>query len=387
MIDDDGAAAPATAEDIAAFAQGAGQEAPAPKDAAVPGEAPPPSRAELEAADIAAFKSGAEAATPKPAEPEPPKPDAEAVTPKAEAQPAEPPKPDKPPEDDETEKHIAEINAALKREGRAPLTEKSMGRMRHFAQQAKAAQEKIKPLEDQVASLRPQAERMAQWDDVVRESRASGEQIQRAMGYLQAINSGDPRMQNQALDAMIAEVQHWSKLLGREVPGVDPLSEHADLARAVEEGGLERATALRIANDRAMLARTGEHTQRLSQQQEIQQATQRARQDIDVLNDQLKAADPQFVQKLPFLVPTIQLIQQTQHPSQWAAAIRDAYLKIPALPQPAPAPAPKPAAAAPKPPVGAVPVRPTGNASAAMRPSIPDDPVAAFKLGHSAAAI
>src|SRR5262249_9678080 len=93
---------------------------------------------------------------------------------------------------------------------------------------------------------------------------------------------------------------------------------------------------------------------------------QTARANIDTLNAQLKSNDPQFLAKLPYLMPSLNTIKNTLHPSQWVAAIKDAYLAIPALPQAA-APAPEHA----KPPVGHVPSRPTHPAAMAPRCVLP----------------
>jgi len=367
MIDE---ATPAVTEDATPAA-----DTPADTGAAVPAAG---TREENHDAMVAEFKKAVESVTPK-AEVKDDAPPA-AVEAKPAPIPAEPAKADAAPPVVADPKaaidaEVAKLNEELRASGHKPLTKASEERFRKMATEL-AERPTKDAIEKEYAPVVQQAQRMSQWDDVVRQSTATGEEIQNALGFIQATKSGDPKRELQAADALLEAVKQIYQRNGKELPGmVDPLQGHADLSAAVENG-MDRKDALRIAQERAALSRTQDTNKRLTDEQSLHQATQRAAQDVDALNDQLKAADPQFAQKLQFLIPTLRVIKQTMHPSQWVPAIKDAYLAIPAIP----APAPIQAAPVVKPPVGPVPVRPTGNA-VPMRQAVPTDPLAAFKHG------
>ena len=269
---------------------------------------------------------------------------------------------------------IAKFNEDLKAGGHKPLTKAAEERFRELA-----ARPKPEDVEREIAPLRHQAERMAQWDDVVAQSTATGEEIQNALGVIQATKSGDPAREMQAADALLTVVRSIYEKNGRELPGMnDPLAAHADLKEFVESGAVTRAAALKIAADRAALTRTTERTEQLTAEQQHQASVTRARADVDVLNDQLKAADPaQFAAKLQYLIPTLEVIRDRYPPHEWVQRITAAYLKLPSVPQPVAAPV---VVAPAKPRVGPVPLRPTGG-NGGMRATVPEDPLAAFKLG------
>lgn len=222
------------------------------------------------------------------------------------------------------------------------------------------------------------AQRAQEWEDTVLASTATPEQFGSALNVIKAMNSDDPKMQNAAFDAMLGEVVNLGRRLGREVPGlVDPLEAHADLLQEVNNGDISRKRALEIAAQRATstVVETRETTR--AQQDQHQAALNQAITDITALNDQLKAADPDYARKLALLQPTLDVIRETVHPSQWKDKIERAYRKLPALP-PAAAPAPAPAPA-PRVPVSHMPVRPTGG-NLSMRQK-PKNDMEAFEAG------
>lgn len=376
MIDEDTAPTTTVTEDASAFTAGAGQDAPPAPAADTPpaqGEAPtpPPSREELQAKDVEAFRAAAEKAE----QPSVPRetPAAEAVAkpetpakPAAEAAPAE----TQPTNAEAAEKAVVEeqiVTLGIK-------NEKAKEKFRELSQRpTKEAVEEI------VAPLREQAQRMQKFDEIVSAARATGEQIQSAFGYLQAINSGDPRRMSEAADAMLKETTWLFKRLGRELPGVvDPLADHPDLAQAVEAGDITRKFALETANARTMQARTAEHSQRTTEEAQYQHEVQVARTRLDTIGKELFAADAaQYQAKYPYLLPQLEFIRDNLPPNQWEQAVLRAYSRLPYTPAAA---TPPPVAAPHKPPVGAVPLRPTGG-NGAMRAAVPADPVAAFRFG------
>lgn len=232
-----------------------------------------------------------------------------------------------------------------------------------------------RPSEAEIAPLRERAERADAWEREVAATGASPEQFGATVQYTALAvraNSGDLEAAKQAYAASKAEAEHWAKMLGIEVPGHDPLALHEDLRREVDSGDLTRPRALEIAQQRAAAHVQAQSTQRSQEESgrraAYESAMSSAMSEIGALNNQLKATDPAFAQKLPLLQPTIDVIREQLHPSQWAGAIRAAYAKIPSIPAPAPIP-----------PVSQMPIRPTGSATSQRR--VPRNDVEAFEMG------
>ena len=79
-----------------------------------------------------------------------------------------------------------------------------------------------------------------------------------------------------------------------------------------------------------------------------------------------------FAAKLPFLQPALNMIRTTLPPQQWVAAIKDAYLALPAIPQAQPVHQQRA-------PVSNMPLRPTGTAAPMTRK--PNSDIEAFEMG------
>lgn len=179
-----------------------------------------------------------------------------------------------------------------------------------------------------------------EWEQTVASTRATPEQFGNALGYLSAINSGDPVQMGQAYDAMTKELAWLGQKLGREAPGFDPLSAHPDLSERVKSGDLSREMAAELAQHRARGTLQQERDTNQTQQWQAQQAQSAGMQQVQALGDQLRRQDPAFQQKFAYLLPTIEVIQSSMPPDQWAQAIHNAYQRLPAIAAPAPAPAP-----------------------------------------------
>lgn len=199
---------------------------------------------------------------------------------------------------------------------------------------------------------------------------ATPEQYSSALGYLQAINSGDPAMMGKAFDAMLGEMQWLAQQLGREVPGlVDPLQVHKDLAEAVENGDITRKHALEVAQARTLQQRTTEQASRTQQQSAAQQAEAAAVAAVNALDQRLQG-DPAYQQKMEAMKSSgaFAWIKDNLPPEKWAAAIEREWQRTVVTPPPRPAP-----------PVGAVPLRPVRQ-SAPMA-AAPKNDLEAFELG------
>jgi len=259
----------------------------------------------------------------------------------------------------------AETDAAVTELG---LKGKAETRFREMASTIKAQAQELEP-------LRADAERGLRWEAMVLGTKAPPEQFGNALGYLAAVNSGDPAQMNKAFDTMVNELGWLAQQLGRELPGVvDPLAAHQDLAQEVQNGYITKDRALELARVRATDARRTEADQRNRQEDEQKRVYDQSMSDVAALNNKLKAEDPDFDRKFQLLLPTLDVIRNSTPPAQWVAAIQRAWALVPALPPAAPPPAPPV-----RPRVGAMPVRPTGASQSMQRQ--PKSDIEAFDMG------
>lgn len=210
-----------------------------------------------------------------------------------------------------------------------------------------------------------------EWTQMITDSTAQPDQLADAMSLIKAINSDDTQTLEAAYTKLEAELAAIGKRIGREAPGYDPMTEHADIAEMLDNGDITREAAQQIVQARALLAQQqaqqGQHKQQQQQAQLKQQAQNAAIAEIETLNATLKQQDPAgFAQR----VAAIDYAAIKQYPpEQWPARIEAAYWRA----QVAPA----------KPPVPShVPLRPAGN-----RPMqrVPQSDMEAFEMGVAAA--
>jgi hypothetical protein len=345
-------------------------------------EAPAEPELSLDEAALAAMDEGVAAETPEPSE-ELAAPEADPVpgTPEAAAKDAADAEAaklaaEKPAPDEATE---AEIKTLGLKEG------KSSERFREMAGEIKA----LAPVKEALAKagitdpaqlpvIVQRATDYAELIGMVQETKATPEQYGMALDYLKTVNAamaGDRKAAEHAYTMMQGEMAELAKMLGKEVPGInDPLTAHPDLQQQVADNALSKAAALEIVQLRH--ARALDDTRRSTEdgQRSQQQALENGVQSLNQLGNTLQANDPDYERKLPFLLPTLQIIKQTLPPAQWVQATQNAYLQIPAMPAPVAPPAAKPTPG---------PVR-GGTLRPAVRP-VTDDPMAALEMGIAAA--
>jgi len=218
------------------------------------------------------------------------------------------------------------------------------------------AAERFQELHTQARDAR---ERVSQWETTVESTGATPQQFGETLRYLADVNSGDPQRMAAAYDRMQGELQWLGKQLGREAPGFDPLSAHADLAGRVTSGDITRDVALELAQHRQQGQLQQTHSQQQYDRQQQDVAFQQGLASVQQLGAQLRAGDAQFDQKLALLAPSIELIQRTLPPAQWPQEIHRAYLSLPAIAAPA--------AAAPAARAAPNPIRPNGGAPVAPK--------------------
>lgn len=217
-------------------------------------------------------------------------------------------------------------------------------------------------------SLRDRAGKVNDWEQTIQSTGTNPQQFGATMLYLTDINSGDPVRMNRAYETMEAELKFLGEKLGREAPGFDPLAAHPDLAEKVKTGDLDRAAAVELVQHRQRGVLQQEHQQSQQRASQSELAEQQGLQAVADLGAQLRTADPQFQQKFAYLAPTVEIIQATMPPAQWAAAIQQAYQRLPAIPAAAPA-------------VAARPNNPARASAAPAVPATPKNPADAFSFG------
>jgi hypothetical protein len=180
---------------------------------------------------------------------------------------------------------------------------------------------------------------------MVAETRATPEQFNQSLQYLAAVNSGDPKQIRGAVEILRQELTALCNMIGEPVPGVDALSNHADLRQAVEAGDISQAHAQELATARDARAFTTRRQQQTTETQrqetEQAQAQESGRQALDALEERLKS-DPDYARKRPILLATLVPIFEDLHPSKWAQKFEQSYRQLKLGPAPV-----KPAAATP----------------------------------------
>ena len=158
------------------------------------------------------------------------------------------------------------------------------------------------------------------------------DQYGETLSYLSLFNKalqGDQKAGDAALEIMQEHVEKLATFLGKDFAVADPLSRHADLKEAVQKGQISQQYARELARTRNSQGFRGEiasNANRMTQQQqEFQQAQTAARTELNTLEAQLKASDPQYEAKKALIVPILKPIMAQLPPQQWKQAFQQAY--------------------------------------------------------------
>jgi hypothetical protein len=180
--------------------------------------------------------------------------------------------------------------------------------------------------------------------DAIVHTGATPVQYKQSLDYLRLVNSPSREDKKAALAIMQGEIRALATMIGEPVPGVNFLEGHQDLIDAVGGGRITHQHAMELAAARASINRNVQIDQKnaetQTQQRQQADAAAQGRQALTNLGNSLKS-DPHYQYKCSVLAKTVPAALKRMHPSQWAAAFKEAYDNVPA---PA-APAPRPAAA------------------------------------------
>lgn len=286
------------------------------------------------------------------------------------------PKAEDPPKEEEPKSDEAvDVEAEIKALG---MKEETAKRFRALTGQLAELREKDKTWEAERTALLSESKLALDFQDMVINTGAQPQQVGAVLGYLAAVNSGDPQKIRLGYDALKAELVNVAKLIGEpiDLPGVkhDPLDAHPDLKEEVQDGALDRKRALELAQARDAAKQIGERQQQTQAQAEGERVKQEAIQSVAswAQAESLKIGPEIYAARIAPLKPMIARIQAALPPNQWAGAIQELYQ---ASPMPTPAPR------APAPPA---PIRPGGRSTGSMDRK-PKDDMDAFEMGLAAA--
>lgn len=158
------------------------------------------------------------------------------------------------------------------------------------------------------------------------------EQYGEWLSWQAMFNSNDPAQQEKALEVVETLANNLAMLLGKERKIGDPLSAHADLVTAVQQGKITKEYAAEIARTRGQQTFTTQLRTNATAQQQQQEAKQRelhtARTELSTLEDTLRQTDPDYERKKAILVPALKPIMNSLPPSQWKAKFLESYNSI-----------------------------------------------------------
>lgn len=260
-----------------------------------------------------------------------------------------------------------EIEKEIKARGLAPEGD-TANRLRGLSSQVKELHAVVEP-------LKQRAQMADVFEQEINRVGANAKQLQGAFGYLEMVNSDDPVKLRKGLDAMLQEVKWIGEKLGITIPGiVDPMAAHPDVAQQVATGQIDQPMAQEIVRLRAQVAMQSQGLQQHQQVQQGQAERQQALSQVTAMEVELRRLDPHFEAKKAQFMAAVPMVQRLA-PREWAGALRDYYLQIP---NPVSAPAP---AAPVTPPIGNMPLRPTGTGNGVVRQAKDMKPVEAFMFG------
>lgn len=218
----------------------------------------------------------------------------------------------------------------------------------------KETQERMVALVDTAKKLTVRAEtaeaQNAEILGYIQETRATPEQYGQALDYLRMVNSGDPAQLQKCIQFMQTELVALCKIAGVAVPGVDLLSEHADLKQRVANGEISRKDAEELAAARGHREVRTNHARYTSEQEAHQAIVNQGKAELNALEAEL-SKDPAFAAKRAVLVEALRPVFSQIDPRKWKSTFLAAYNKLPNPVAAAPAvvPAKKPAVPANQP--------------------------------------
>lgn len=218
---------------------------------------------------------------------------------------------DKPKANADDEKAIAELGAKGKTAERLRET---------------FARERTK--DARIAELEPLAQAMTQWQDTLRSTKASAEDLGGALEILSHANAGTEDGARHALALIDNFRANLARRYGIDVAGVDHLSGFDDLKAAVEAGDITQDRAREVAALRLGQQQRQQAEKAQSAEAQFQTRVSTASAEVDALCAQLKASDPLYDAKFAVLRDVIPTLGATVAPEQWKPTFERMYQQV-----------------------------------------------------------
>lgn len=168
-----------------------------------------------------------------------------------------------------------------------------------------------------------------EFDDAIKATGADPDTFARHMDLLGAMLSDDPQDQRAAMRALRAAADKLAADIGETPTGKDPLEGHQDLIDKVEDGDITKDLAIELAEARnrkkAEETRTTRRTETDEATREHNEAVDAARAELNTYGAQLAKDDKLFATKAKILLPAVQAMAASTHPSKWLAAYKKMY--------------------------------------------------------------
>lgn len=204
-----------------------------------------------------------------------------------------------------------------------PIPEDVKGRTR---ERMEALITKVKESRTEVDTIRKDRDDLV---GMVTDTKATPEQFNQSLDYLKAVNSGDAKQLERAIQIIENERTALYGMLGKPVPGVDLIAKHPDLQAEIERGDLSRERALEVATVREQRATAQARQQQAerTQQEQVQQtkAMEEGKAELNDLEKHLRKIDPQYEAKRKVVIGELQEKMATIPPPQWAREFMKSY--------------------------------------------------------------
>jgi len=187
-----------------------------------------------------------------------------------------------------------------------------------------------KARETELSELRPKMQELQQAREgilnIMRESQTEPDELGRLLDFNRMIKTGNYAPALKLVEEYRAQLY---KVMGREAPGVDLVSEFDDLNARVDAGELSRDDAVALANGRRRDAALSEQSQSQQRQQQngaqAQQQQDQALSALDAWTKRMAAQDPNYAAREQAVAPRIAKIIQTYPPHLWLPTIEEIY--------------------------------------------------------------
>lgn len=193
----------------------------------------------------------------------------------------------------------------------------------------------IDTIKEKDSVLTQQKQMLTGFQKMIHEASGSAEEFNELIGFARNMR-GNTEAKRQALNYLNAQRNALALELGETNFDFDPLAEHADLRKAVDDMEISEQYALEIARNRQSHQRSEQQRQRQQQAQDNQRKEQQDRNEyqtrvnqgtaaIDSLVSKWQNEDIDWAAKEPFILKEAQRIASTMQPEQWEYAMELAY--------------------------------------------------------------